>query len=66
MNKLLTNLTPFRQHVLLLYKSYRQVLTLIDNLQHLLRLPIFEKTGLVTFHLKCNKENYFFLLEREK
>jgi hypothetical protein len=58
MNKLLTNLTPFRQHILLLYKSYRQVLTLIDNLQHLLMLPIFEKTRLVTFHLKCNKENY--------
>jgi len=34
------------------YKSYRQVLTLIDNLQHLLRLPIFDKTRLVTFNLK--------------
>jgi hypothetical protein len=40
----------------LFYKSYRQVLTSIDNLQRLLRLPIFNKTRLVTFHLKCNKE----------
>jgi hypothetical protein len=28
----------------------------MDNLKHILRLPIFNKTRLVTFHLKCNKE----------
>ncbi len=38
------------------YKSFRQVLTPVDNLQHLLRLPIFIKTRLVAFHLQCNKE----------
>ncbi len=41
------------------YKSLRQVLTPIDNLQRLLRLPIFDKTRLVVaFHLKCDKINY--------
>jgi len=40
------------------YESYRQVLTPVDNLQCLLRLPIFEKTRLVAFHLQRDKENY--------
>jgi hypothetical protein len=50
------------------YKSYRQVLTPVDNLHHLLRLPIFDKTRLVAFHLQRDKENYHngFLPEREK
>ncbi len=29
----------------------------MKNLQHLLGLTIFDKTRLVTFHLKYNKEN---------
>jgi len=47
---------------------YRQVLTSVDKFQHLLRLPIFNKTRLDTFYLKCKKENYsnWFLPEREK
>jgi hypothetical protein len=38
------------------YKSYRPVLTPVDNLQRVLRLPIFNKTRLVAFHSQCNKE----------
>jgi hypothetical protein len=38
------------------YKSYRQVLTSVDNLQCLLRPPIFDKTRFIAFHLECNKE----------
>jgi hypothetical protein len=30
----------------------------VDNLQHLLRLPNFDKTRLVAFHLQYNKANY--------
>ncbi len=49
-------------------KSYRQVLTLADNLQHLLRLPIYDKTRLGAFHLQYDKGNYnnFFSPERVK
>jgi len=31
-------------------------MTPIGNLQHLLRLSIFDKTGLVAFHLQYKKE----------
>jgi hypothetical protein len=50
------------------YKSDRQVLTPVDNLQCLLRQPIYDKTRLVALHLQFNKENYnnWFLPEREK
>jgi hypothetical protein len=37
--------------------SCRQVLTLVDDLRHLLRHPNINKTRLVAFHLKCNKGN---------
>ncbi len=49
------------------YKSYRQVLTPINNLQCLLRLPIFNKTRLVAFHKTVGQRNYtnWFLLVRE-
>ena len=40
------------------YKSYRQVLTPIDNLQCLLRLPTYDKTRLVAFHKKVGQRNY--------
>ncbi len=51
-----------------IYKSYRQVLTPVDNLQHLLRLPIFDKTRLVAFHKTTTHRNYtnWFLPVREK
>jgi hypothetical protein len=42
-----------------LYKSYRQVMTPIDNLPRLLRQPIFEKLRHVVFHLQHNKESNF-------
>jgi hypothetical protein len=32
-------------------------LTLINNLKHILGLPIFDKTKLVAFHLERHKEN---------
>jgi hypothetical protein len=49
------------------YKSYRQVLTLIDNLQHHLRLPIFDKTRLVALNKKAKQRNYtnWFLPDRD-
>ncbi len=40
------------------YKSYRQVLTLVNNLQCLLRLPIFDKTRLAAFHIKARQRNH--------
>ncbi len=48
-------------------KSYRQVLTPVDNLQCLLRLPIINKTRLVAFHKKVRQRNYtnWFLPDRE-
>jgi hypothetical protein len=50
------------------YKSDRQVLTPVDNVQCLLRQSISKKTRLVALHLQYNKENYnnWFLPEREK
>jgi hypothetical protein len=50
-----------------MYKSYRQVLTVIDNLKCLLRLPIFDKTRLVAFHKTLTQRNYtnWFLPVRE-
>ncbi len=50
------------------YKSCWQVLTLVANSRHLVRLSYFNKTRLDAFHLKCNKGNYSngFLPEREK
>jgi hypothetical protein len=49
------------------YKLYRQVLTPIDNIQGLLRQPIFDKNRLVAFHIKVRQRNYtnWFLLVRE-
>ncbi len=49
------------------YKSYRQVLTPINNLQRLLRLSIFDKIRLVAFHKKASQRNYtnWFLPDRE-
>ncbi len=49
------------------YKSYRQVLTPVNNLQRLLRLAIFDKTRLVAFHKKVRQINYtnWFLPDRE-
>jgi len=49
------------------YKSYRQVLTHVNNLQHLLRLLTFNKTRLVAFHKKVIQRNYtnWFLPDRE-
>jgi hypothetical protein len=41
-----------------LHKSYRQVLTPVNNLQLLLRLPILDKFRLVTFHLQATQRNY--------
>jgi hypothetical protein len=43
------------------------VLTLINNLQCLLRLPIFNNTRLVAFHLTLTQRNYtnWFLPVRE-
>jgi hypothetical protein len=41
-----------------IYKSYRQVLTPVDNLQRLLRLPIFDKTTLIAFHKTSTQRNY--------
>ncbi len=39
----------------------------VNNLQHLLRLPNFDKTRLVAFHLQYNKGNYIDLLfQKEK
>jgi hypothetical protein len=51
-----------------IYKSYRQILTPVDNLQHLLRLPIFDKTRLVAFHKTTTHRNYtnWFLPVSEK
>jgi hypothetical protein len=45
---------------------YRQVLTPVDNLQRLLRPPIFDKTRLV-FYKKVRQRNYtnWFLPDRE-
>ncbi len=37
-------------------KSYRQILTPVDNLLHLLSLPIFDKTRLVAFCKRLDKE----------
>jgi hypothetical protein len=50
-----------------IYKSYRQVLTPVNNSQHLLRPPIFNKTRLVAFHKTLTQRNYtnWFLLFRE-
>jgi hypothetical protein len=41
-----------------IYKSYRQLLTLVDNSQLLLKLPILDKFRLVAFHLKATERNY--------
>jgi len=41
-----------------IYMSYRQVLTPINNLQLLLRLPILDKFKLVTFRLQATQRNY--------
>jgi hypothetical protein len=39
----------------------------VDNLQHLLRLPNFDKTRLDAFHLQYNKGNYNdWLFQKEK
>ncbi len=50
-----------------IYKSYRQVLTPIDNLQCLLRLPSVDKTRFVAFHKTTIQRNYtnWFLPDRE-
>jgi hypothetical protein len=40
------------------YESYRQVLTPVNNLQCLLRLPIFNKTRLVSFYKNVRQRNY--------
>jgi hypothetical protein len=50
-----------------IYKSYRQALTPVDNLQRPLRLPIFDKTRLVAFHENVRQRNYtnWFLPVRE-
>jgi hypothetical protein len=45
-----------------IYKSYRQVLTPINNFQCLLKLPIFNKTRLVAFRkttIQRNDTNWF-------
>jgi hypothetical protein len=50
------------------YKSCRQVLTPVDNSQHLLRLPNLDKTRLAAFHLQYNEGNYnnwFFIRKRK-
>jgi hypothetical protein len=41
-----------------IYKSNRQVLIKLNNLQLLLRLPILDKFRLVTFHLQATQRNY--------
>jgi hypothetical protein len=50
------------------YKPHRQVLTPIDNLQCLLRLPIFDMTRLVTFHLTTKKTTLtgFYQIEKHE
>jgi hypothetical protein len=49
-------------------KSYRHVLTPVDNLQRLLRLPIFDKTRLVAIHKMVRQRKYtnWFLTDKEK
>jgi hypothetical protein len=52
-----------------IFKPYRQVLTPVDNLLHLLRQPIFNKFRLVLFHLQYNNKgncDNCFSPEREK
>ncbi len=41
-----------------IYKSFRQVLTAVNNSQVLLRLPILGKFRLVTFHTCATQRNY--------
>jgi hypothetical protein len=41
-----------------IYTSYRQVLTPVNNLLLLLRLSILDKLRLVTFHLQATQRNY--------
>jgi hypothetical protein len=41
-----------------IYKSYRQVQTPVDNLQRCLSLPIFDKTALVAFHKTMTQRYY--------
>jgi hypothetical protein len=50
-----------------MYKSHRQVLTPVNNLQRILGLPIFDKTRLVAFHKIATQRNYtnWFLPVRE-
>jgi hypothetical protein len=45
----------FRLQVI--YKSYRQVLTPVNNSQHLLKLENLDKLRLVTFHQWQHKES---------
>ncbi len=42
----------------IIHKYYRQVLTLVNNSQLLLKLPILGKFRLVTFHSKATQRNY--------
>ncbi len=41
-----------------IYRSYRQVLTPIDNSQLLLKLPILDKFRLATFNTSATQRNY--------
>jgi hypothetical protein len=41
-----------------IHKSYKQVLTPVNNLQLLLRLPILDMFRLLTFHLQATQRNY--------
>ncbi len=41
-----------------IYKSYRQVLTPVDNSQLLFKLPILDKFRLETFHTCATLRNY--------
>ncbi len=43
--------------LIVIYKSYRQVLTLVNNSQLLLKLEILDKLRLVTFHKWQHKES---------
>jgi hypothetical protein len=41
-----------------IYISYSQVLTPVNNLKLLLKLPVLDKLRLVTFHLQATQRNY--------
>jgi hypothetical protein len=44
--------------LIVIYILYRQVLTPVNNLQLLLRLPILDKFRLATFQLQATQRNY--------